>query len=82
MNEVGNSIETLVEYGLPDDYYEKYAGHVRALQISDIEAAAKRVVRPDNLVWVVVGDRSKIEAGVRELNLGEVKFLDADGQPI
>jgi zinc protease len=59
MNEVGNSIETLVEYGLPDDYYEK-----------------------DNLVWVVMGDRSKIEAGVRELNLGEVKFLDADGQPI
>jgi zinc protease len=82
MNEVGNSIETLVEYGLPDDYYEKYAGRVRALRISDIEAAARRVVRPDNLVWVVVGDRAKIEAGVRELNLGEVKFLDADGQPI
>ena len=82
MNEVGSSIEELVEYGLPDDYYEKYAGRVRALQISDIEAAAKRVVRPDNLVWVVVGDRSKIEAGVRELNLGELKFLDADGKPI
>jgi zinc protease len=40
------------------------------------------VVRPDNLVWVVVGDRAKIEAGVRELNLGELKFLDADGKPI
>jgi zinc protease len=82
MNEVVSSIDELVEYGLPDDYYEKYAGRVRALQISDIEAAAKRVIRPDNLVWIVVGDRSKIEAGVRELNLGEVKFLDADGQPI
>ena len=82
IGEVGNSIETLVEYGLPDDYYDKYAGRVRALQVSDIEAAAKRVVRPGNLVWVVVGDRSKIEAGVRELNLGPVKFLDADGKPI
>ena len=82
ISEVGNSIETLVEYGLPDDYYDKYAGRVRALQVSDIEAAAKRVVRPGNLVWVVVGDRSKIEAGVRELNLGPVKFLDADGKPI
>jgi zinc protease len=82
MSEVANSIETLVEYGLPDDYYEKYAGRVRALQVSDIEAIAKRVVRPDNLVWVIVGDRAKIEAGVRELNLGELKFLDADGKPI
>ncbi|MGA3076523.1 MAG: pitrilysin family protein [Bryobacteraceae bacterium] len=82
MSEVANSIETLVEYGLPDDYYDKFAGRVRALQVSDIEALAKRVVRPDNLVWVVVGDRAKIEAGVRELNLGELKFLDADGKPI
>jgi len=82
ISEVGNSIETLVEYGLPDDYYDKYAGRVRALQVSDIEAAAKLVVRPGNLVWVVVGDRGKIEAGVRELNLGPVKFLDADGKPI
>lgn len=82
MGEVANSIETLVEYGLPDDYYEKYAGRVRALKIPDIEAAARRVVRPDNLVWVVVGDRARIEAGVRELNLGELKFLDADGKPI
>jgi zinc protease len=82
MGEVANSIETLVEYGLPDDYYDKFAGRVRALQVSDIEAIARRVVRPDNLVWVVVGDRAKIEAGVRELNLGELKFLDADGKPI
>jgi zinc protease len=82
MAEVANSIETLVEYGLPDDYYDKYAGRVRALQVSDIEAIAKRVVRPDNLVWVVVGDRAKIEAGVRELNLGELKLLDADGKPM
>src|SRR5580658_6981322 len=82
MTEVANSIETLVEYGLPDDYYDKYAGRVRALQVSDIEAIAKRVVRPDNLVWVVVGDRAKIEAGIRELNLGELKLLDADGKPM
>jgi zinc protease len=82
MGEVASSIDNLVEYGLPDDYYEKYAGRVRALQVSDVEAMAKRVVRPDNLVWVVVGDRAKIEAGVRELNLGELKFLDADGKPM
>jgi zinc protease len=82
MTEVANSIETLVEYGLPDDYYDTYASRVRALQVSDIEAIAKRVVRPDNLVWVVVGDRAKIEAGIRELNLGELKLLDADGKPM
>ncbi|HLY15906.1 MAG TPA: pitrilysin family protein [Bryobacteraceae bacterium] len=82
MAEVANSIETLVEYGLPDDYYEKYAGRVRDLKVADMEALAKRIVRPDNLTWLIVGDRAKIEAGLRELNLGELKILDADGKPI
>jgi len=31
---------------------------------------------------VVVGDRAKIESGVRELNFGEIRFIDADGNPI
>ena len=34
INAVGNSIEQLVEYGFPDDYYDKYAGRVRALTIA------------------------------------------------
>ena len=45
-------------------------------------AAAKTIVHPDNLIWVIVGDRAKIEAGVKELGLGEIKLLDADGKPI
>ena len=28
------------------------------------------------------GDRSQIEAGIRELKLGEIRFIDADGKPI
>jgi len=82
INEVGSSIAEVVEFGLPDDYYATYASHVRALTVADMEAAAKKVVQPDHLIWVVVGDRAKIEAGVRELNIGEVKFLNADGKPI
>ena len=82
LNSVGQSIIDLVQFGLPDDYYETYAGKVRALKTGDVDAAAKEVVHPDNMVWVVVGDRAKIEAGVRELNLGEIQFLDPEGKKI
>jgi zinc protease len=34
------------------------------------------------LMYVVVGDLSKVEASVRALNLGEVTVLDADGKPV
>ena len=74
------SMVNLVQFGLPDDYYETYAGKVRALKVPDITGAAKEVVRPDNLTWIVVGDRAKIEAGVRELNLGEFHLMDANGK--
>jgi zinc protease len=80
MNSVGESIIDLVQFGLPDDYDETYAGKVRALRIADVDNAAKEVVHPQKLIWVVVGDRAKIEAGVRELNLGEIQFLDAEGK--
>jgi zinc protease len=80
LDALGQSVEDVVQFGLPDDYYETYAGKVQALKTSDVNDAAKEVVRPDNLIWIVVGDRAKIEAGVRELNLGEFRLMDADGK--
>ncbi len=81
-NAVGGSILDLVQFGLPDDYYETYAGKVHALKTSDLADAAHLVVHPDQLTWVIVGDRAKIEAGVKELNLGELKYLGPDGKPL
>ena len=79
---VANSILDQVQFGLPDDYYQTYGAKIRALGTPDVTAAAKAAVNPDNVVWVVVGDRAKIEAPIRALGLGELKLLDADGNPI
>jgi zinc protease len=76
--QVSASIEELVRYDLPDNYHETYASKVRELTLADIGKAASEVVHPDNLVWVVVGDRAKVEAGVRELGLGEVQILNPE----
>ena len=80
LDALGQSIVDLVQFSLPDDYYDTYVEKVRALKISDVNDAAKEVVRPDNLIWIVVGDRAKIEAGVRELNFGEFRLMDTDGK--
>ena len=73
------SISEIVRFGLPDDYWDTYTDAIRALTEEEIRQAAVDVVHADGLVWVVVGDRSKIESGIRELGLGEVVPLDADG---
>lgn len=78
-NNVLGSILSIITYNYPDDYYKKYANEVRNLKLDQVNAAARKVIQPDKLVWLIVGDRSKIESGIRELNLGEVKILDVDG---
>ena len=82
MAEVGDAMNNIVEFGLPDDYYSTYASKVRALTRSDLNSAGKSFLDPDRLVWVVVGDLTKVEAGIRELNLGTVHVVDADGNLI
>jgi zinc protease len=75
---VARSIAEIVRFGFDDRYFDAYAGKVRALGVKDLEAAA-RIVDPGALVWVVVGDRAKIEPGLRALGLGELRAIDADG---
>jgi zinc protease len=76
--QVAGSIEQLVEYGLPDNYYDTFASKMREVSLADVAKAAAEVVQPDHMVWVVVGDRAKIESGVRELGLGDVKVLNPE----
>ena len=54
---------------------------IEALTPAVVQSAAK-AIDPNALTWVVVGDLSKIEAGVRALDLGEVQVVDADGKPV
>jgi len=80
LDDLAQSVVDIVQFGLPDDYYDTYAGKVRALKTADVNAAAKRVVQPDNLIWIVVGDRAKIESGVKELGYGEFHLMSTDGK--
>jgi zinc protease len=79
---VAGSISEMVRFGLPDDYFATFPTKVRALKTTEVDALAKKTLSPDKMVWVIVGDRAKIEAGIKELGWGDVKYLDADGNPI
>jgi len=67
----------IVNYGYPDDYFSTYASRVRGLREAELDTAARKFIRPSQIVWVIVGDLSQIEKGVRELNLGTVTVVDA-----
>ncbi|MFT6956285.1 MAG: zinc protease [Halieaceae bacterium] len=72
-------LQKLVANDLGDDYWNNYAARLTALQLSQVTAAATNTLKPEQLVWVVVGDRATIEAELRALDIGEIRLLDADG---
>ena len=74
---VEQSLREILQFELPADHYAKYASAVRALKTAEVAARAKELLHADRLVWVVVGDRQKVEAGIRELNLGPLEILEA-----
>ena len=82
MDAVAGSINDIVTFGLDDRYFDGYADRIRAQTLATVSAAARETIHPDRLVWVVVGDRAKIEQGVRGLGLGEIRLIDADGKPL
>ena len=76
------SIANIVRYGYADDYYQTYAKKVNNLSYEEVRDVAKKALYPDNLVWIIVGDREKVEQGIKELQYGEMKYLDADGNDL
>lgn len=67
-------------YNRPLDYYTTLPDKYRAVTAADVTRVAKGDVHPDNLVIVAVGDRSKIEAGLKETNLGPIEFRTPTGE--
>lgn len=81
MDAVTEAINDIVLYRLKDNYYQDYAAKMKALQTKEVQDIAKEVIKSEQLVWVVVGDRSKIETSLKELGY-EIKLIDGDGNLI
>jgi zinc protease len=79
---VADSLAEMVRYDLGADYWSDYPARIRELTLPQLTSAAGSLMRPDGIVWVVIGDRDKVEAGIRELGFGEVHLITADGDRV
>ena len=47
-----------------------------AILLKDVRVAAKKYIDPNSWTWVIVGDLSKIEEDIRNLNIGDVQIIE------
>ncbi len=79
---IRNFLQNTLVYNKGLDYPGHYSSIIQALTLKDVITASAQLIKPQSLTWLIVGDRKKIEAGIRELNIGPLKFLDKDGNEI
>lgn len=66
-------------YKLPKDFYASYLQRLNALTVEDINAAAKKYLKPDNMYITVVGNGVVIEQSLAVF--GEVSKFNNMGNP-
>lgn len=74
---IANFALNIKRYNLPDDYYSTYLKRVADVTVDDMQAMAKKYVKPDNAYIVVVGKGSEIVAGLEKF--GVVTYYDIYG---
>ena len=68
----------MVEHHRGNDYANNYTSVLKKFTKENIQSAAAGVIKPQNLTWLIIGDRKTIEAGIRALDLGPVQVLDTN----
>jgi predicted Zn-dependent peptidase len=67
--EVMGGMQRNVLFERSDDYYDTLADRYRAMTAADLDAAARAVIDPKKLLWVVVGDAAKVRPQLDALKL-------------
>lgn len=78
VSRIADELSEMVLYNLPKDYFNNYIDNILSVSKDQIMDAAEKYIVPGEFKIIVVGDREAIEAGIRKLNLGEIKILEIE----
>jgi zinc protease len=78
---IANFALNIEKYKLPKDFYETYLQKLNAVTVADVQAMAKRVLRPANAYITVVGNREVADKLSKFSADGKVNIVNADGTP-
>ncbi|MGH8034770.1 MAG: M16 family metallopeptidase, partial [Lysobacterales bacterium] len=67
-------------FNRPDDYVSTLTQKYQAITLEDVQAAAREVLHPGQLTWVIVGDSKEIRASLQALDKGPVLVMNAEGE--
>ena len=76
--QLAGSISHILRLGLPDDYYQQLVRELNTLSLDEVRAGADKLIDPQALTWVVVGDIDRMRQELSQLGWAEIITLDPD----
>jgi len=77
-----NDLQSAIIYNRGLGYLNNYADMLQRLTLDGMQKSASKIIQPERLTWVIVGDRSKIEQGIRDLKIGPLQIIDSEGNSV
>jgi zinc protease len=72
---IAAQIAEMVLYNLPENYFNEYISKVMAVKKEDVRRVAKKYIDTENLAIIIVGDKGKVEKGLKETKVGKIVNL-------
>ena len=82
LNALRGMISTIATYDLPFDYIKNEEEIVRQMTVESHNELVKKYVRPDEMIYLVVGDKKTQMNGLRSLGFGDPILLDSNGEAV
>jgi zinc protease len=82
LGRIADQIAEVWAEDLPMTDMQRETVELERATLASVNAAAQKYAVPSGVTLLLVGDLSKIEAGLRSLNLGEYVILDVEGRPV
>jgi zinc protease len=71
-----------VIHSLPDDYFDTYVENINNVSLKDVNDAALSTILPDEVFYIIVGDKKKILPQLKELPDMETVEVDINGNEL
>jgi hypothetical protein len=78
---IGSFAYNIEKYSLPKDYYETYLQKLNAITSADVMNIAKKLVKPENCIITVVGNKETLEKLKQFDGDQKVEVYNPDGTP-
>ena len=82
LERIAGMIATLWELGLPVSALDREPAEFQRCTLEAVNSTARKYARPDGVTSLLIGDWSKIQDGIRQLDLGPIVTVDEEGRPL